>query len=72
MRTPCQRCGDQEPLSTTCSYFDTDQICDVCAEKERRHPLYEEARRVETEACRRGDFNFAGIGLPPELAGGSA
>ncbi len=30
---------------------------------EQHHPRYEEARRAEAEACRRGDFNFPGIGL---------
>jgi hypothetical protein len=50
-----------------CSYFNTDTICSECWDVERAHPLFPEAKRVENEAVRAGDFNFPGIGLPPEL-----
>lgn len=67
----CQRCG-RETTSHTGSYFNTQQIClDPCAEREREHPMFEEARRVETEHCARGDFNFPGIGLPADLRKGN-
>ena len=63
----CERCGAPEPAYTTGSYFNTEQICEVCYEKERAHPRYAEAKRVECEAVRGGDMNFAGIGLPEDL-----
>lgn len=66
----CQRCGN-ESLASTGSYFNTDQICLGCSEIEREHPQFEEARRVETEHCARGDFNFPGIGLPADLRKGN-
>lgn len=63
----CDRCGE-ETLGTTGSYFNTETIClDKCAPAERAHSKFNEARRIETEAVRNGDFNFPGIGLPPEL-----
>lgn len=63
----CQRCG-ADTMGSTGSYFNTDQICFDCDRRERAHPRFEEARRVETEHVQRGDMNFPGIGLPPELA----
>lgn len=62
----CGRC-DREVWSFTGSYFNRDWICHDCEAKERAHPAYLEAVRVECEAVRAGDFNFPGVGLPPEL-----
>jgi len=45
------------------SRFNTEIICLDCEEKEKKHPRYEEARQAELDACRRGDFNFPGIGF---------
>lgn len=64
--TVCDRCHKQTCASTG-SYFNTDTICLDCAEKERAHPEFERARRIESEAVRRGDFNFPGIGKPADL-----
>jgi hypothetical protein len=64
----CDRCG-RETLIVTGSYFNTELICEACDAAERAHPQFDEARRIETEAVRRGDYNFPGIGLPPELKG---
>lgn len=66
----CDRCG-KETLGSTGSYFNTEQICFDCREKEEQHPQFEEARRVELEAVKRGDYNFPGIGLPADLRGGA-
>lgn len=63
----CERCG-QETTVTTGSYFNTDQICTACDDAERAHPRFEEARQAEEAACRAGDYNFPGIGLPSDLA----
>jgi len=48
------------------SYFNTDMICIECEEKEKAHPKYPEAKAAEAEAIAKGDYNFHGIGLPPE------
>lgn len=62
----CGRCGE-ESLVTTMSYFNTDMICLGCEEKEEAHPEYREARRLELEAVKRGDYNFQGVGRPSDL-----
>ena len=68
--TSCERCG-RDVSATIASMFNTQMICiDRCKPAERAHPLYEQARRRKSEAVARGDYNFPGIGLPPELRGG--
>lgn len=66
----CERCG-RETFVTTMSVFNTETICsggdESCKSKERRHPKYEEAHRIESEAVRSGDYNFPGIGKPADL-----
>lgn len=62
----CDRCGKTASVVTG-SYFNTDTICDICEEREKAHPKYPEAKRIENEAVRAGNYNFPGIGLPPEL-----
>jgi hypothetical protein len=47
--------------------FNTEVLCLDCKEREEQHPRYEEARRAEAEAVRRGDMNFPGIGKPEDL-----
>ena len=44
------------------SMYNTDIICMECKEKERKRPDYEEARRVENEHVKAGNYNFGGIG----------
>lgn len=62
----CDRCGSNTDVTTT-SYFNTETLCMSCATAERAHPSFERARAEETAACMRGDYNFPGIGCPPEL-----
>ncbi len=62
----CERCGDRNPLATTMSRFNEQTICVACNEDEKLAPNYAKARAAEEAACRRGDFNFPGIGLAPE------
>lgn len=57
----CHRCG-KESMIYTMSRFDTDLICMECEEAERAHPRYKEAVEAEAAACRRGNYNFPGIG----------
>lgn len=47
--------------------FNTEQICLQCKAIEKAHPAYAEAARLEREAVLRGDYNFGGVGLPPDL-----
>jgi hypothetical protein len=42
-------------------------ICTSCDAKERKHPDYERAVRIETEQVLKGNLNYEGIGLPKEL-----
>lgn len=49
------------------SYFNTDMCCPECIAKEKAHPKYKEAKRIENEECSKGNFNFPGIGLPDDL-----
>ena len=70
MRFPetCDRCGASLKLRAhTMSKFNTETICMDCEAKERAHPRYAEADRAESEAVRRGDYNFPGIGKPVDL-----
>jgi hypothetical protein len=62
----CDRCG-KDSLAYTMSIFNTDEICMACKDKERAHPAFEEARRVESEQVKAGNFNFQGVGLPADL-----
>ena len=64
----CVRCGEAS-VGTMCSMFNTDDVCLACKKTEEAHPDYEKARAAETAACRRGDYNFPGIGLPGDLKG---
>lgn len=57
----CHRCG-KPSICHTMSMFNTELICPECESAERKDPRYEEARKAEAEACKRGDFNFPGIG----------
>lgn len=63
----CTRCNKATSI-TTMSRFNTQIICMSCEEAERKHPKYAEAAEAEFQACKRGDYNFPGVGLPPDLA----
>lgn len=62
----CHRCG-KPTLVTKGSYFNTEMLCGLCVEKEQAHPKYKEAVEAENQAVRQGDYNFPGIGKPPDL-----
>ena len=63
----CERCGTEVQGLTTASWFNEQMICLDCDEKEHAHPDIERAKAAERKACARGDFNFRGLGLPPDL-----
>jgi len=62
----CDRCGGDAQTSTM-SRFNTETICIPCEVKEKAHPDYAEAARVELEAVKRGDYNYPGVGKPQDL-----
>lgn len=64
----CDRCG-KDGGATIGSMFNTEQIgfdCG-CEAAERAHPRYAEAVAAEAAAVKGGNYNYTGIGLPPEL-----
>lgn len=62
MNQTCQRCC-KPTIATIMSRFNTQQICLDCEDVERKRPDYKKAADAELDACRRGDFNFPGIGM---------
>jgi len=66
MSNTCQRCNNQSSEMTG-SYFNNDWICIGCANKERLHPDYERAKKIEHEHVLKGNYNFEGIGKPDDL-----
>lgn len=63
----CDRCGSSDGVLTG-SFFNEEMICiDVCKPKEQAHPKYAEAKAVEAEQVRNGNYNFPGIGKPADL-----
>jgi hypothetical protein len=63
----CERCGKEMRTCIT-SMFDLKQICMDCKKHERNHPDYQRAVEADEAAIRGGNYNFAGIGLPDDLA----
>jgi hypothetical protein len=64
MTTPkqCNRCAD--PLLVyTMSRYNRDILCTQCREDEKDLPSYAAAEEAEIKQVRRGNYNFAGVGL---------
>lgn len=62
----CDRCH-KPARAHAMSYFNTDDCCLDCLEKERQHPDYKRAKEAEMRAVQRGDYNFPGVGRPSDL-----
>ena len=62
----CDRCH-KETNATMMSRFNKDTLCMDRIEREKQHPMYAEACRVELEHVKAGDYNFEGIGKPDDL-----
>jgi hypothetical protein len=62
----CIRCDNKNGV-VTMSRFNTDIICNDCERDERMHPRYTEAYDAELAEARKGNYNFPGIGKPPDL-----
>ena len=63
--TCCERCGCENPSYLTGSWFNAEMICEQCDAA-----AFDAARAAEEAAVRRGEFNYPGIGLPPDLRPG--
>ena len=66
MEKKCDRCG-KEMNAWTMSFFNTEECCLSCIEKEQQHPEFPKAKEAEREAVKAGNMNFPGIGLPEDL-----
>lgn len=66
MCTHCHRCG-AETNTTTTSYFSEERICMDCDHLERQHPDFSFACNKEITEIKAGNYNFKGIGAPPDL-----
>ena len=62
----CERCGNTMTIHTL-SWFNKQTICLECDAEELNHPQIGEAKRIEHEHCKKGNYNFRGIGLPVDL-----
>jgi hypothetical protein len=47
--------------------FNAEYICRECQNLEVNHPQFEKAREAVLDSISRGDYEFAGIGLPDNL-----
>lgn len=65
--TTCDRCSTETRV-TIMSKFNRDVLCMPCNKDEKEAPGFAAARKVEFQAVRAGDYNFAGVGLSPEAA----
>lgn len=57
----CDRCHENTK-SWKVSWFNLDNICPKCQERERKHPKFKEAHDRAIEEERKGNKNFEGIG----------
>ena len=62
----CRRCRKETNI-TTMSWFNEDEICMECDEREQEHPDFKKAKDAERKALVGGNPNFPGIGKPADL-----
>ena len=58
--TRCERCF-KDSIALSMSWLNQDMLCLDCKEKEKSHPQYEEAKRVELEQVKNGNYNYPGL-----------
>lgn len=56
----CERCG-KELCAKTMSLLNTDAICLECAEEEKGHPFYEQAKEKDFEEYQKGNYYYDGL-----------
>ena len=61
----CERCGVKLDVSIM-SKFNTDTLCERCADDERLAPGYASACAAEMAAVKQRNLNYDGIGLSAE------
>ncbi len=66
MNFSCDRC-EKKTTHRRVSMFNAEMICHNCQLLEIEHPRFEKAREAINDAISRGDYEFAGIGLPENL-----
>jgi cytochrome c-type biogenesis protein CcmH/NrfF len=62
----CDRCKEKTPDHRV-SMFNAEMICRECQNLEINHSQFEKARDAILDSISRGDYEFAGIGLPDNL-----
>lgn len=67
----CQRCkrSFDDPREISKSIFNNQDICKLCATRERSHPEFRKAREALLEEISKGNYDYTGVGLPVELEG---
>lgn len=56
----CERCF-KETRITIMSWLNTQTICMDCAEAEKKHPRFKEAKAAEEAAVKSGNYNYPGL-----------
>ena len=62
----CSRCMKKAEMLIM-SWFNKQMICSRCREIELKHPMINKAKDKELQECKKGNYNFDGIGLPEDL-----
>jgi hypothetical protein len=63
----CERCKCSSS-GLRMSFFNCDMLCSDCEKEEKDHKDYKKAKEEELKQCKKGNFNYPGVGLPKELA----
>lgn len=56
----CDRC-QKEMDSFTMSWMNKDHICAECAEVEKTHPRFAEAKEIENREVLKGNYKYPGL-----------
>ena len=59
----CDRCKKPLNGARIMSMYNTDCLCMECKEAETKRDDYKKAQEADINAIKKGDYNFAGIGL---------
>ncbi|MBR2402587.1 MAG: gamma-glutamylcyclotransferase [Lachnospiraceae bacterium] len=62
-KTACDRCNGSLSDGRIQSMYNSDCICMACKEKETQRADYKEALEADRAEIKRGNYNYAGIGL---------
>lgn len=60
-QTHCDRCGGSLKGGRIMSMYNTDCICLMCKDKEKKRDDYDEAVKADHEEIKKGNYNFKGI-----------